>query len=68
VYVCHCRGVTDRTVRDAIAAGARTPREVARVCGAGAECRGCWPALCELLDEREPASRELVSSAPMLAR
>jgi bacterioferritin-associated ferredoxin len=49
VYVCHCRGVTDREIEGEIATGARTVDELAARCGAGAECGGCWPALDELL-------------------
>ncbi|MEO7442934.1 MAG: (2Fe-2S)-binding protein [Acidimicrobiales bacterium] len=51
MYICHCRAVTDRTIRAAIGSGAATVSEVARRCGAGARCGGCWPALQELLAE-----------------
>ena len=50
MFVCSCKGVTDRTIRAAIASGAQTIDEVADRCGAGARCGGCWPALSELLD------------------
>jgi bacterioferritin-associated ferredoxin len=50
VYVCSCQGVTDRTIRAAIASGAQTIDDVADRCGAGARCGGCWPVLRELLD------------------
>jgi bacterioferritin-associated ferredoxin len=49
VLVCLCRGVTDRTVNDAIAAGARTVHELRRQCSAGSGCGGCWPTLSALL-------------------
>ena len=49
MFVCHCRAVTDRTVRAVIASGATTIEELARRCSAGATCGGCWPALEELL-------------------
>ena len=55
MFVCSCRGVTDRTVRAAIASGAESIEDVAARCGAGARCGGCWPALAELLDERSTA-------------
>ena len=51
MYVCSCRAVTDRTVKAAIASGARTIDQVAERCGAGGRCGGCWPALTELLDD-----------------
>jgi bacterioferritin-associated ferredoxin len=50
VLICHCRAVNDRTVAAAIAAGARAPEDLAAMCGAGARCGGCVPALCELLE------------------
>ena len=51
MYVCSCRAVTDRTVDAAIASGADTVEEIARRCGAGARCGGCWPELERLLAE-----------------
>jgi bacterioferritin-associated ferredoxin len=55
MLVCHCKGVSDRDVRRAIAAGACSPREIARTCGAGSVCGGCRPLLDELLDAEAPA-------------
>jgi bacterioferritin-associated ferredoxin len=51
VYVCHCRAVTDREVRAAIDAGAKSIHALAEATGAGGRCRGCWPSLLELLAE-----------------
>jgi bacterioferritin-associated ferredoxin len=51
VYVCSCRGVTDRTVDAVIAAGADTVPAISQACGAGTRCGGCWPELERLLDE-----------------
>jgi bacterioferritin-associated ferredoxin len=45
VYICHCRAVTDRTIRAAIEAGATSAAEVRRRCGAGSVCGGCYPAV-----------------------
>ena len=57
MVVCHCRAVTDRVVRDAIEGGARDLESLARWCGAGADCGGCWPAL-----------QGLLASCPLAAR
>ena len=51
MYVCSCRAVTDRTIRQVVANGARTIEEIAGRCGAGSHCGGCWPVLDELLAE-----------------
>ncbi|OBG28192.1 bacterioferritin-associated ferredoxin [Mycobacterium sp. 852002-51057_SCH5723018] len=41
MFVCLCNGVTSQTVADAAAAGASTTNDVARACGAGADCGRC---------------------------
>jgi bacterioferritin-associated ferredoxin len=49
MVVCHCRGVSDRQVRAAIEAGARTVAEVGARCGAAQECGGCRFTVHDLL-------------------
>lgn len=56
MYVCSCRGVTDHKVLAAIAAGAHSTHDIARDCGAGAHCGGCWPELQRLLAEHADAT------------
>lgn len=51
MIVCCCHRVTDREIRRAASAGARTPRQVAEACGAGASCGGCRMSVCEILDD-----------------
>jgi len=51
MWVCHCKGVTDRQIRTAIDAGARTPVEIGSYCRAGTGCGGCLPEVCRLLDD-----------------
>lgn len=41
MYVCLCVGATNQMVCDAVAAGATTSKEVAAMCGAGADCGRC---------------------------
>lgn len=57
MLVCSCNVVSERTVRAAVASGARTIDEVAARCGAGSRCGGCWPALAELLDAHRPTDQ-----------
>lgn len=59
MVVCHCRGVTDSTVRSAARAGARDVETLARLCGARGRCSGCYDALRALLAEMD----ELVPTA-----
>ena len=63
MYVCHCEVVSDRSICDAIAAGARDLEEVTALCGAGAACSGCHATIEELLDDAAAAVR-----APQLVR
>jgi bacterioferritin-associated ferredoxin len=55
MFVCSCEAVTDRTVDAAITVGAGSVEEIARRCGAGARCGGCWPELERLLAEHDAA-------------
>lgn len=56
MIVCHCKAVSDRTVRRAVAEGARTRGQVARRCGAGTVCGGCRPVIQEILQETTPSA------------
>ena len=56
MIVCICRGASDRTINQAVDAGARSVRDLQR-CGIGDECGSCHNALRTMLavaaDERE---------------
>lgn len=56
MIVCSCFGVTDRAIRDAIAAGAGAVEELADACCAGRTCGGCTPELVRLLGQRQDAT------------
>jgi len=45
MLICHCNGVSDRTIRRVVREGATTPDEVGRACGAGTCCGGCSQAV-----------------------
>lgn len=63
MFVCHCRGVTDGTVRHAIEAGARDLCSLAASCGAGSRCGGCHLALWQMLAETGVSDR--VEATPL---
>lgn len=70
MYVCHCRAVTDCTIRAAIEAGATDLCSLAEDCGAGSRCGGCHFALRQLLaeiDDRAGALGGGVGAAPSQA-
>ena len=49
--ICHCKGVSERQIRSAINAGARTAVEIGVRCRAGTGCGGCLPEVCRLIDD-----------------
>ena len=61
MIVCHCQGVNDHKVRRVVDTGAHTVDEIARACGAGARCGGCWPLLMDIL-EAQSHGRELATT------
>ena len=63
MFVCHCRAVTDRTVRRAIDDGARSIDDLVLACDAGARCGGCWPALEALLQEEGTTGSRVVAAS-----
>jgi len=56
MIVCHCHRVTDRVIRAAVREGAVSEEAVAEVCGAGACCGGCVPAVSEIIGEERGGS------------
>jgi len=49
MLVCQCSGVSDRTIRRVVRAGASTVGQVTRGCGAGAYCGGCTETIRDLI-------------------
>lgn len=49
MLICHCNGVSDRTVRRVVREGARTVSEVGSACGAGTCCRGCSSSIGKII-------------------
>lgn len=56
MYVCLCRGVTDKEIRETIAEGASSLEEVMHCTGAGTCCGSCQPQIEEMLEEAQLAS------------
>jgi len=66
MIVCHCKAVTDRTIRQAVREGAGSFREVALQCNAGRDCGGCRPAVVDVI-EAETSERDGALSVRHLA-
>jgi assimilatory nitrate reductase catalytic subunit len=43
--LCHCHGVNERKIRQAIDRGARSLDAIGEACRAGTTCGACWPSL-----------------------
>jgi bacterioferritin-associated ferredoxin len=66
VIVCHCRAVSDRTLRARIAEGATTVEALREATGASECCGGCEPTVTAILDQelsRDPSSTSPVRAA-----
>jgi bacterioferritin-associated ferredoxin len=66
MIVCSCHAVTDREIQRAARAGARTPSQIAEMCGAGSSCGGCRETVHELLTDLH-GERRVHTSNPSLA-
>jgi bacterioferritin-associated ferredoxin len=64
VIVCHCHQITDRDIRNLIAEGTSSTREVERACSAGLDCGGCRLVVDEIL--RVERERRQTVAAPEL--
>ncbi len=67
MLVCHCHGVSDRRIREAVRQGARTPREVARSCGAGLSCGGCRPLVQMIVRTESACEASVIGEFPLSA-
>jgi len=60
MYICHCRAVSDRTIRAEIELGAEDEDDIGDRCGAGTRCGSCLDEIRRLcheirIDIRTPA-------------
>jgi bacterioferritin-associated ferredoxin len=62
MYVCLCVGATNQTVRDVVAGGASTSKEIAAACGAGGDCGRCRRTLRAILAASRVDQAELSPS------
>ncbi|MBN9508543.1 MAG: (2Fe-2S)-binding protein [Alphaproteobacteria bacterium] len=64
MYVCLCNRLTDRAIRDAVAAGAGRVAEVYRACGCAAQCGACCRTVRQLVEEAAyPVGHPLLAAA-----
>ncbi|NRA32582.1 MAG: (2Fe-2S)-binding protein [Polyangiaceae bacterium] len=62
MIVCHCRAISDKTIRAHVRAGCDSRRSIASACGAGTDCGGCARTVSEVIvDESASAERRSLS-------
>jgi len=64
MYVCVCRAVTERQIRDAVRGGARTLKDLRRELGVSSECGQCAASARQSLSE---ARQRLALESPPTA-
>ncbi len=68
MYVCCCKGVSDKVIRAAVREGAHTVEAVGAACGAGTRCGSCRPEIYDLIHDELAAGRRLPMVEPNAAR
>lgn len=53
MYVCVCRAVSERQIREQVAQGARSLRDLQQNCGLGSCCGKCVPLARECLKQAQ---------------
>ncbi|MSP28592.1 MAG: (2Fe-2S)-binding protein [Methylococcales bacterium] len=62
MYICVCKAVTDRQIKQAIDNGACTRRQLHQCTGAGSVCGKCTQHIRQMLDENQQ-SRLIIQAA-----
>ncbi|OKH19510.1 (2Fe-2S)-binding protein [[Limnothrix rosea] IAM M-220] len=50
MYVCICRGITEKQIRQTVSQQNCSPQELTATIGVGADCGTCMAYACELLE------------------
>lgn len=67
MFICVCKAVSDKRIRQAVAGGATTVRDLSRTTGLGTCCGKCVPAARDLLEQTLASAgptRKLADLAP----
>jgi bacterioferritin-associated ferredoxin len=67
MYICLCLGVTTTTVQQAIDAGARSTKQVAKACGVGSVCGRCRHTIRTMIVAASPTVSAAAGVAPSVA-
>ena len=57
MYICLCKAVTDKRIKEAINAGCKSVRMVGGFCSAGADCGSCVLEIKSIIDAEQNEGR-----------
>lgn len=66
MYVCLCKGVTDKTIRAAVADGVSSMRELRQQYGVATQCGCCTSCAKEVLSEAVSERNARLKQQPLL--
>lgn len=64
MWICLCKGVSDRRIREVIRGGAQTMEAIGGETAAGTDCGKCLPAIRALLEQVLDETEEETSARP----
>jgi bacterioferritin-associated ferredoxin len=67
MYVCLCKGVTDKTIRQAVADGVTSMRELRQMYGIGNQCGSCTVCAKDILTAQLQQRQQQFQQLPALA-
>lgn len=68
MIVCHCNGVSDRTIRRVAREGSASVADVGFACGAGTCCGGCIDAIRQIIHSESSGRKDAPApNAPAIA-
>ena len=68
MYVCLCKGISNRTIRSCVGEGARTVDDVGRRSGAGTACGTCKPDIEQLVRDESLRLRDAAGAEVLAAK
>ncbi len=66
MYVCLCKGVTDKTIRQAADDGVTSMRELRALYGVGSQCGSCTSCARDVLSEHLATRQQKFQQLPTL--
>ena len=56
MYICICRAINERKIKETLDAGASSWQEISNILGAGQDCGKCCSSLAEIVEKKKKPS------------